>query len=176
VVAGQKVALSGIEAAVSTMDTVTSGDLPQIVREDRAYVAAEMRAFLLAWLTTIPCPVLNRPTPLSLAGCGWRPEQWALAAAAHGIPTETVVEPPDDRADADVTFTVSQVGDEVADAPSDIVARWMRQLMVTARMRTLQARFRDGTPPRLISATVVPDFRRAELAAAALAMLDGVSS
>ena len=173
VVAGEKVSLSDIEAAVSTIDTVTSGDLPQIVREDRAYVAAEMRAFLLAWLTTIRCPVLNPPTPLSLAGCGWRAEQWALAAAAHGIPTETVVEPTDDGAGAGGTFTVSQVGEEVADAPSDIVAGWVRRLTVTARTRTLEARFREGTPPRLISAGVVPDFRRAELAAAALAVLDG---
>ena len=176
VVAGEEVAVSDIEAVVSTIDTITTADLRQIVREDRAYVAAEMRAFLLAWLTTIRCPVLDPPTPLSLAGCGWRPEHWALVAAAFGIPTETVVEPVDEGAGArdDGGFTVSQVGEDVADAPSAAVAGWVRQLTAAAGMRTLQAEFRDVTPPRLVSAHVVPDFRRAGLAAAALAVLDGM--
>lgn len=175
VVAGEEVAMSDIEAVVSTIDTITTADLPQIVRQDRAYVAAEMRAFLLAWLTTIRCPVLNPPTPLSLAGCGWRPEHWALAAGALGIPTETVAEPveEDQGARDDGGFTVSQVGEDVVDAPSPAVAGWVRQLTAAAGMRTLHAEFRDVTPPRLVSARVVPDFRRAELAAAALAALDG---
>lgn len=53
---------------------------------DRVYVAAEMHAFLLAWLTQLPCPVLNRPTVNSLAGPAWRQERWVTIAAGLGVP------------------------------------------------------------------------------------------
>jgi hypothetical protein len=55
----------------------------------RTYVAAELTAFLLAWLTAQSCPVLNRPTACCLAGPNWRPEQWTQAAARLGIPAQT---------------------------------------------------------------------------------------
>jgi hypothetical protein len=55
------------------------------VSADRAYVAAEMSAFLAAWLSDLVCPVLNRPTPGSLVGPSWRREQWKSAAQQVGM-------------------------------------------------------------------------------------------
>lgn len=68
------------------LPAVTEAELPLIRGEERAYVAAELTAFLLAWLTRLPCPVINRPRANSLAGPAWRPEQWLHAATREGLP------------------------------------------------------------------------------------------
>jgi hypothetical protein len=66
---------------------VTARDLPHIAVADRAYVAEEMTAFLLAWLTELGCPALNPPTPQCLTGPHWPQEKWVHRAAALGIAT-----------------------------------------------------------------------------------------
>jgi hypothetical protein len=63
-------------------------ELTHIAPEDREFVAAEMNAFLLAWLSQLSCRVLNRPRGASLCGPNWRPQQWALAAASVGFQVE----------------------------------------------------------------------------------------
>ncbi|VVB91306.1 Uncharacterised protein [uncultured archaeon] len=68
------------------MHSVLEDDLPHIVPAERAYVASEMSAFLLAWLFALKCPVLNRPTPTSLSGPYWRQEKWISTATRLGIP------------------------------------------------------------------------------------------
>jgi hypothetical protein len=65
---------------------VFEDELVHLEAEDRAYVAAETTAFLLAWLTALPCRVVNRPSPLSLLGPRWRREEWVRAAVHLGIP------------------------------------------------------------------------------------------
>jgi hypothetical protein len=64
-------------------------ELTHIVAEDRTYVAGEMMAFLVSWFLSLRCPVINRPTPLNLAGPAWRVEQWTHVAAQLGIPVRT---------------------------------------------------------------------------------------
>jgi len=63
-------------------------ELTHIAPEDREFVAAEMSAFLLAWLSQSSCPVLNRPRGTSLSGPNWCPQQWALAATSVGLQVE----------------------------------------------------------------------------------------
>jgi len=54
---------------------------------DRLYVQQELFAFYLSWLHCLSCPVLNRPTPMGLAG-QWRAEpEWVCLAAKAGLPT-----------------------------------------------------------------------------------------
>src|SRR5262249_10347233 len=59
--------------------------LVHVAPEDRAFVAAEMSAFLFAWLSQLECRVLNRPRGISLCGPNWQPLQWTLAAARAGL-------------------------------------------------------------------------------------------
>lgn len=75
-----------ILGVLTRMHCVHEDDLRHIIPTDRAYVAAEMSAFLLAWLFALKCPVLNRPTPTSLSGPYWRHEKWIFTAARLGIP------------------------------------------------------------------------------------------
>jgi hypothetical protein len=90
IVDGRPVRVAEISGVLVRLPGVYEQDLSHIVPADRSYVAAEMTAFLLSWLTTLPCPVLNRPTPTCLAGPFWRPEQWVYAAARAGIPVVPV--------------------------------------------------------------------------------------
>lgn len=86
VIAGRLVAREEIAGALIRWPAVFGWELHHILAEDREYVAAEMTAFLRAWLTRLRCPVLNRPSTASLIGPSWRPEQWVRAAAELGIP------------------------------------------------------------------------------------------
>lgn len=176
VVSGAVVAVAELCAVVTLLGDVRWHDLPHIVPADREYVANEMRAFLLAWLETLPCRMLNRPTAASLTGCGWSAERWHLAAAALGIPTVPMTGLPGDRPGEDQTVAVTYVGGHTLDAPSSRVSAWVRRLASAAQTGTLVARFCDGLRPRLASVTVVPDLTRAEVADAALAWLRPVAA
>ena len=76
---------SAIAGVITRISAVTPGDLPHIVASDREYVAAEMSAFLLSFLTGLSCPVINAPTAGSLMGPGWTLVRWRAAAVAAGF-------------------------------------------------------------------------------------------
>lgn len=90
VIDGQPIADAEIQGVLTRLPWVTDAELPEIVAPDRAYVAAEMSAFLLFWLSGLACPVLNEPTPTCLSGPGWRPERWTRAAAEIGMAVRAV--------------------------------------------------------------------------------------
>lgn len=75
-----------IRGVVTRLPCISGTQLPHVVPADRDYVAAEMSAFLLAWLSALSCPVLNRPQAPSLMGAGWRWEQWVRCAHGLGVP------------------------------------------------------------------------------------------
>jgi hypothetical protein len=89
VIGGRLVADAEIEGILTLRPCIYPEELLSIAAAHRRYVAAELNAFLLAWLAARTCPVLNRPTASCLAGPNWRAEQWTLAAARLGIPVQT---------------------------------------------------------------------------------------
>jgi hypothetical protein len=175
VVSGVAVPVSEIQGVVTMLDSVGTADLAHIVAQDRPYVAAEMRAFLLAWLEALPCRVLNRPSTMSLTGCAWRPERWSLAAAVLGIPTAPMPGSASAEDGPENTPAVTYICGETLDAPSPRVAAWVRGLAAAARSRTLVARFCGGLRPWLASVSVVPDLARPEVADVALRWLGAVA-
>lgn len=82
--------LGELSAVVVRMESVWPGELSHLRAADRAYAAAEVTAFLLAWLTGLRCPVLNPPAGNSLLGPGLRDEQWVRLAASLGVPVVPV--------------------------------------------------------------------------------------
>ncbi|NMO55187.1 hypothetical protein HH310_28880 [Actinoplanes sp. TBRC 11911] len=73
-----------VRAIVCRLGGVRCGDLSHVDSRDAAYAAAELDAFLRAFLAAWPGPVVNRPSDTCLNGPGWRPAQWAAAlAVAH---------------------------------------------------------------------------------------------
>jgi hypothetical protein len=85
-VGGKVVPVADIDAILTRAATVDPLDLADIAAPDRDYVAGEMHAFLVAWLTALGGRVVNRPTPRSLLGPYWPPEDWIHLAATLGIP------------------------------------------------------------------------------------------
>ena len=58
---GRPFSSSQIAGVLTRLSAVPATELDHVAAEDRAYVSSEMTAFLLAWLSSLPCPVLNRP-------------------------------------------------------------------------------------------------------------------
>ena len=94
-VAGERIAAEQLGGVMTRLAGISPAHLPHVVEADREYVAAEMSAFLLAWLSALPCPVWNRPAAPSLSGPAWRWEQWRQLAMQAGLnvapPTVTPV-------------------------------------------------------------------------------------
>jgi hypothetical protein len=153
IVGGRRVGVAEISGVLVRLPCVYEQDLPHIVPADRGYVAAEMTAFLASWLSTLPCPVLNRPTPTCLAGPFWRPEQWAFAAARLGIPISPVsclVAPgaasPNTRAPDVPKRTVTVVGDHCVGDEDELLRRQARSLASAAGVALLTVSFTCGAP------------------------------
>lgn len=54
---------------------------------DRDYAQAEIFAFYLSWLHSLPGKVINRPVPSGLCGPWLHTSEWMLRAARAGLPT-----------------------------------------------------------------------------------------
>jgi hypothetical protein len=86
VISGRALAVAEIMGVYTRTPSIFPQELTQIGPPDREYIAAEMTAFLTWWLSALPCVVVSRPTASSLAGPGWRPEEWFWAAVRAGLP------------------------------------------------------------------------------------------
>jgi hypothetical protein len=131
VIDGRSIADHEITGVLTRVSWITDAELPEIVTQDRAYVAAEMSAFLLFWLSGLTCPVLNTPTPTCLAGPGWRPERWTRAAAELGMCVRAVErDTRGDRPQGDAgrsIHTVTVIGSHaVGDVHADLKQRARR--------------------------------------------------
>jgi hypothetical protein len=154
---------------------VSEGDLAHITPHDRSYVAAEMTALLVSWLSGLKCPVLNRPTPLCLSGPNWGPEQWTHVAAQAGIrvrPVRRRVGPPGhvpperlDRRPVSVTV----VGNRCFGATTKTLAVRARRLADVAKVDLLAVRFsRPEEGSLFLGADPCPDVSTDEVADAIL--------
>lgn len=137
---GTLVTRDRIRGVLTRLPGVHAQELPFIAERDREYVAQEMHAFLLAWLTSLPCKVVNRPTPSSLMGVGWRREGWLLAARRVGLEVRPYVRTPHRLAPEPphgVTSSVVVVGKRVLNAPDPVFEAKARALAVEAAAELL---------------------------------------
>lgn len=175
VVEGARVPTREIQGVLVRLRAVTSSHVPHVVAEDRSYVATEMTAFLLGWLGSLRCPVLNRPSPPDLTSPCWPREQWVLAARRCGIPVVPARRsvrfvdrprpaPPLDGADG---HSVTVVGDQCVGATGATEAGQARLLARHAGAELLAVRF---TPTSsgvcVLDATPLADLAHPDVAAA----------
>jgi hypothetical protein len=146
VIGGQVVDVHQIRGVLIRMPCVFEQELTHIIAPDRAYVAAEMNAFLISWLSTLKCPVLNQPTPTYLLGPAWRSQQWVYAAAQLGIRVRPILQqisltieclPPPDQDGIAVTV----VGDRCIGLVDPALATQAKRLARAANVDLLMARF-----------------------------------
>ena len=174
VIGGRRSAARDLRGVVTRLSAVSEDDLEHIAAPDRAYVAAEMQAFLVSWLTALHCPVLNRPGPVCLAGPAWRPAQWSQAAAHLGLPVTTVVEQASfarTRSARETSrpkgVTVTVVGQRIIGTVDPLLARQARALATAAGVDLLAVRFSSpAADARFVGAHLWPDIAAAPIAAA----------
>jgi hypothetical protein len=146
-IGGDPVPVERIDGVLTRLPAVFEHELGAIAPADRGYVAEEMTACLLAWLSELPCPVLNRPSPVSLMGPPWTREQWVLTArklgigsgpARRSVPSGTAAAGEDPRSDGAVVTVVGgrAVGQAAASSEQAALA-----LARAAGVGLLRARF-----------------------------------
>jgi len=92
VIDGLLIANHDIRAVITRVPALDEAELMHVHQEDRKYAVAEMQAFLLAWLTSLECPVLNRPSPSNLGGPLWSVAQWVQRAHRLGVAARPLVQ------------------------------------------------------------------------------------
>lgn len=156
VVAGQTLQTEDIEGVLNFLPTVQPFELTHIMEDDRIYVAAEMHAFLMAWLTALSCPVVNRPLPPYLVGPGWSRSRWQFQAHSLGLETEA-----DPAASRQLSW-VSIVGSQVLGTTDRKVTQAALQLARAASLRMgcfgfVGRRFHAATPRPDLRQVGVPE-------------------
>ncbi len=175
-VAGCPLDARDIGAVITRLPWVFEHDLGHIVPADRAYVAAEMNAFLLSWLTALPCPVLNRPTPTCLSGPYWRQEKWVHIAARLGIPVTPVrrqsalrMAPAGFPESPEEGVTVTIIGQGHCGPVDPMLVKQARCLADVAGVDVLSVQFSGPTPGScFVSASLWPDIAADDIADALL--------
>lgn len=162
-----------LRGVISRLGNITEQELRHIDVGDRAYVAAEMHAFLFAFLTALPCRKVNQPSPACLYGPNLRGGQWRQLARELGIPVEW---------EADVAANGSHfgaleseivvVGDRLIGAASDEVGGWSRELARAAGVSYLYVRYRShGDEVKLMGADPYPRLEMEEVGPALISWL-----
>lgn len=158
------VQLSEIDAVVSALPWIGPYDLPHVAEDDRDYVAQEMGAFLLAWLHELDCPVVDRPTPTSLAGCGRSRFEWAALAASIGIAADPSWSGP--------TTPVTVVGGRAAGDVPSVLAATSEALSSAASRSLVTLRFATNDTTTVVGADVRPEVGSDAVADELLAWLE----
>jgi hypothetical protein len=186
-VAGQIVRVTDVTGVITRLPCIFAEELVSIIPPEREYVAAEMTAFLAAWLADLRCPVLNQPTAASLWGPPMHPEGWVHLAWRSGIPVVPITtragcrdQPPGLPAAPQATVVV--VGDRVlaahpgglegtrsraVDAGDSELARHARRLAAATEVELLCVRFGVSAGQHaFLSADYLPDVSDVEIVAA----------
>lgn len=171
VISGREVAQEEITGVLTRMPCVTEQDLDHFMPEDRSYAAFEMTAFLLAWLSGLACPVLNRPVPGCLSGPSLRAEQWVRLAVRLGIPVCPVHRkvPESSTTPAPPLAEVVVVGGRCVGEVDPVLAGHARLLARASGVDLLAVYFSGkGRRSRLVNANVWPDLWQSDVADAIL--------
>lgn len=149
-VRGEIVPAREFRGVLTRLPGVWAPELTHINSGDREYVAAEMTAFLLAWLSQLSCPLVNPPTAGCLSGPYWRPEGWVATAAGLGIPIQPVSRSSEEYGRQDtlapaVGANVTVAGRRVLGEVDVSLADHARALAKQARTPLLGVRFSGAT-------------------------------
>lgn len=165
-IGGEVVPLGRIRGVVNLLRGVDPGELLCYAEEEREYQASEFHALLTFLLSALPCPVVNRPTPLSLSGPVLNPLGWYYLARDAGIPlvgitVESAAPASPFPALAGGMIDVSCLGGVLIRSSGTPADEWTLRLARQARVEYLRARFSAPSHDalRFYSADGVPDLR-----------------
>lgn len=84
---GRRIHNKDVRGVLNRLTCVPYESLLLIHPSDREYVLQELNAFFLAWLESLPRPMLNSPTPQGLSGYARHVSEWIWLASKAGLPT-----------------------------------------------------------------------------------------
>ena len=76
---------SRIRGTINRVTGASPAIAQQAAESDREYAQAELHAFYLSWLNSLPGVVINRPSPVGLCGAWYHASEWALRAGRAGL-------------------------------------------------------------------------------------------
>ena len=163
-----------IDGVITRLPWVLQCDLPDIRACEQEYVASEINAFLLAWLVSLPCPLLNRPSAQCLSGPGWRPQMWVNKACELGIAARPVhqnvslhARPAAAETQPQDAVTLTVVGSTVVGKADAALKRNARRLAAAANVQLLSVHFDSaGRDAMLLGASLWPDLSDPDVAEA----------
>jgi hypothetical protein len=176
--AGRSIRRSDIEGVVTTIMAAGPEEFPGIVKHDREYVAAEATSFMLAWLSALGCPMLNRPSPGCLSGPAWPAEKWAIFATGLGIPVWRLRRGPGITRESffiaeDELISISVVGSRTIGAHDEAAENFALRLARGAGTDLLVATFRAmQSGPVLVNVSPFANLEDFEVADAMLGYFD----
>jgi hypothetical protein len=175
VVDGERFRASELAGVLTCLTTIFPQELVEVVSEDRSYIAAEINAFLVAWLAALPIPVLNRATPACLSGPNWRHEQWVHAASKVGIPVTPArrsipgISYSPSTASSNSPIIITVVGKNCIGPPDSVLHAFARRLAIASSTELLSVHFSArGRHATFLSASTVPDVASKEVEGAIL--------
>jgi hypothetical protein len=164
-----------VSGVLTRLAAAGCAELNHVAVEDRSYVSSEMTAFLLAWLSSLTCPILNRPAPGCLCGPNWRIEQWMHLAGRLGIPVNGVRRSTSPAAadEREGGARVTVVGGRCAGDVHLSLAAYARRLAEAAQVDLLEVWFTNAERGgRLHNVSLCPDISMPEIADAMLEYFD----
>ena len=181
VVGDQSLSARDVRGVLVRLPAVTAAELPHIDEEDQEYVAMEMMALLVAFLCELPCPVINRPTPLLLTGPAWGSDRWRCEAArlgmAIGKPRRTLAlaSPPDGvRCSPPAAEAVTVVGERCFGSNHPEARELAHQLARRAGVHWLRVRFaRDRARLVFVDADLTPSLEEPAIESAVVQSMLG---
>lgn len=180
VAGGRVIDVADIQGVLTRLPSVTEAELPHIVSDDRGYVASEMTAFLLSWLSSLACPVINHPWPGCLVGPNWRQARWFLLASRMGIPTRAMgrhVKLSDDSISQPLDndpVAVTVVGHHCFGSTDATINNYALRISKAADAELLTAYFiEESSGAEFIGVQLCPDIPSGEMADAVLELLTG---
>jgi hypothetical protein len=153
---------AAITGVLTLRPRIFAEELAHVASADRTYVAAEMTAVLRAWLAARPCPVVNAPSGVTLAGPNWRLARWYHAALALDIPVA--------RAGHE-SVDLIVIGNRCLGTDDPCLLKSAAALAHAASTRLLGCRF--TTDGHFISATQWPALDRSEVRDGLFELLGG---
>ena len=167
VVEGRVVPQADITCVLPLLPCVFEQELTHIVEADRAYVVSEMNAFLTFWLTSLRCPVVNRPSPGCLNGPAWHPAKWSQMAAQAGwaVPPFRIDTPPASKTLSNLTV----IGNRCVGKGSKKACVNASRLAALAGVDILTVRLARG---RFVSADLAPDLTDSDVLHTVFEMLE----
>jgi hypothetical protein len=153
-----------ITGVICLLPRILAQELVHIEPQDRAYVADEMTAFLVFWLSCLTCRKLNAPTAGCLSGPLWSQERWLAAAVAAGLSVDPLRRSTRARADPGprpgdkATVTVTVAGRRCLGPKGPTLQAQARALAAGAGVDLLGVRFvKSGDGYRVGSVDPFPD-------------------